>query len=218
MNQRNKNFFYHRMIIYIAGLLIMSTGSNLFIKAALGVAPSCTIALTLTYLFPFHSYASFNFLINTTFLIGEALVLKQFKKSQIIQLALTFLYSAFIEGTSRCLYFIQPYGIAEKLSLSFVACVILSVGVAFTIHSGFAVMPMEGLVKSIADKIHHSFGSIRVCLELSLTACSAIVAFTFLHNLSPIGVGTILTAFLSGNITNLFSFVFGKKMNAFLGI
>ena len=48
MNQRNKNFFYHRMIIYIAGLLIMSTGSNLFLKAALGVAPSCTIALTLT--------------------------------------------------------------------------------------------------------------------------------------------------------------------------
>ena len=96
MNQRNKNFFYHRMIIYIAGLLIMSTGSNLFLKAALGVAPSCTIALTLTYLFPFHSYASFNFLINTTFLIGEALVLKQFKKSQLIQLAITFLYSAFI--------------------------------------------------------------------------------------------------------------------------
>ena len=105
MNQ--KNFFYHRMIFYISGLLIMSVGSNLFLKAALGVAPSCTIALTLTYLFPFHSYASFNFLINTAFLIGEIAVMRQLKKSQLIQLALTFLYSAFIECTSRGLYFIQ---------------------------------------------------------------------------------------------------------------
>ncbi len=215
MNQ--KNFFYHRIIFYISGLLIMSVGSNLFLKAALGVAPSCTVALTLTYLFPFHSYASFNFLINTAFLVGEVLVLRQFKKSQMIQLALTFLYSAFIECTSWGLFFIQPEGIWQKLSLSLLACIVLSVGVAFTINSGFAVMPMEGLVKSIAEKTQHSFGAIRVLLELSLTAGSAVVAFTFLHNLSPIGIGTIIAAFLSGNITNLFSFVFGKKMQAFLG-
>ena len=132
MNQ--KNFFYHRMIFYISGLLIMSVGSNLFLKAALGVAPSCTIALTLTYLFPFHSYASFNFLINTAFLIGEIAVMRQLKKSQLIQLALTFLYSAFIECTSRGLYFIQPEGILEKISLSLLACIILSIGVAFTIN------------------------------------------------------------------------------------
>lgn len=134
-----------------------------------------------------------------------------------IQLALTFLYSAFIECTSWGLFFIQPEGIWQKLSLSLLACIVLSVGVAFTINSGFAVMPMEGLVKSIAEKTQHSFGAIRVLLELSLTAGSAVVAFTFLHNLSPIGIGTIIAAFLSGNITNLFSFVFGKKMQAFLG-
>lgn len=68
------------MIFYISGLLIMSVGSNLFLKAALGVAPSCTVALTLTYLFPFHSYASFNFLINTAFLVGKCLSCGSFEK------------------------------------------------------------------------------------------------------------------------------------------
>ena len=52
----------------------MSVGSNLFLKAALGVAPSCTMALTLSYLSPIHSYALFNFLINSTFLVCEALI------------------------------------------------------------------------------------------------------------------------------------------------
>ena len=75
----------------------MSVGSNLFLKAALGVAPSCTMALTLSYLSPIHSYALFNFLINSTFLVCEALILHEFGKMQLTQLGLTFVYSLFIE-------------------------------------------------------------------------------------------------------------------------
>ncbi len=35
----------------------MSVGSNLFLKAALGVAPSCNDGFDISYLFPIHSYA-----------------------------------------------------------------------------------------------------------------------------------------------------------------
>ena len=91
--KNKKRFFYHRLLFYILGLLIMSVGSNLFLKAALGVAPSCTMALTLSYLSPVHSYALFNFLINSTFLICEALILHEFGKMQLTQLGLTFVYS-----------------------------------------------------------------------------------------------------------------------------
>ena len=91
--KNEKTFFYHRLLFYILGLLIMSVGSNLFLKATLGVAPSCTMALTLSYLSPVHSYALFNFLINSTFLICEAVVLREFGKIQFIQLGLTFVYS-----------------------------------------------------------------------------------------------------------------------------
>ena len=37
------------LLFYILGLLIMSVGSNLFLKATLGVAPSCTMSLTLSF-------------------------------------------------------------------------------------------------------------------------------------------------------------------------
>ena len=88
--KNKKRFFYHRLLFYILGLLIMSVGSNLFLKAALGAAPSCTMALTLSYLSPVHSYALFNFLINSTFLVCEALILHEFGKMQLTQLGLTF--------------------------------------------------------------------------------------------------------------------------------
>lgn len=95
------------MFCYIAGLLIMSVGSNLFLKAALGVAPSCTIALALSEIFPSHSYAVFNFLVNSFLLLCEIAVVKKVEKKQAVQLALTFLYSLFIQWTAAPLQFIS---------------------------------------------------------------------------------------------------------------
>ena len=213
--KNEKTFFYHRLLFYILGLLIMSVGSNLFLKATLGVAPSCTMALTLSYLSPVHSYALFNFLINSTFLICEAVVLREFGKIQFIQLGLTFVYSLFIEFTSYGLFFIEPHGLAAKILLSVIACAVLSTGVGFTISSGFAVM--EGLVKSIAEKKNVSFGAVRVCLEVLFTVCSAVASFVLLPELPSVGIGTVIAAFLSGNITNVFSSLFHKRINAYLG-
>lgn len=215
--KNKKRFFYHRLLFYILGLLIMSVGSNLFLKAALGVAPSCTMALTLSYLSPVHSYALFNFLINSTFLVCEALILHEFGKMQLTQLGLTFVYSLFIEFTSYGLFFIEAHGLAAKILLSVIACAVLSIGVGFTISSGFAVMPMEGLVKTISDKKNISFGAVRVCLEVLFTVCSAISSFVLLPELPSVGIGTVIAAFLSGNITNIFSSLFHKRINAYLG-
>lgn len=93
----------------------MSVGSNLFLKAALGVAPSCTMALTLSYLSPVHSYALFNFLINSAFLVCEALILHEFGKMQLTQLGLTFIYSLFILYLSNLL--LMVYSLLKLMDL-----------------------------------------------------------------------------------------------------
>ena len=78
-------------------------------------------------------------------------------------------------------------------------------------------MPMEGLVKSIAAKKNISFGAVRVCLEVLFTICSAIASFVLLPELPSVGIGIVIAAFLSGNITNIFSSLFHKRINAYLG-
>ena len=142
--KNKKRFFYHRLLFYILGLLIMSVGSNLFLKAALGVAPSCTMALTLSYLSPIHSYALFNFLINSTFLVCEALILHEFGKMQLTQLGLTFVYSLFIEFTSYGLFFIEPHGLAAKILLSVIACAVLSIGVGLEKYKLWRCQSLSG--------------------------------------------------------------------------
>lgn len=209
----NKSF-YERMLCYIAGLLIMSVGSNLFLKAALGVAPSCTIALALSEIFPSHSYAVFNFLVNSFLLLCEIAVVKKVEKKQAVQLALTFLYSLFIQWTASPLRFITADTMAARIVLSFAACAVLATGISFTVNSGFAVLPMEGFVSSVAEKTGKSFGTIRVYTELSITILSAVVSILFLGNFSVVGLGTVIAAVCTGTITNLLSRFFTRGFHS----
>lgn len=180
----------------------MSIGSNLFLKAALGVAPSCTIALVLTEAFPKAEYAVFNFIVNSSLLVAEICVEKKLSCRHAVQLMLTFIYSVFIQWTALPLQWIAVQNMPGRIILSFLACTILALGVSCTVNSGFAVLPMEGFVSSLSQKIGKDFGTVRVCVEVLMTAGSALFSVLILHNLSAVGIGTIIAALCTGTITH----------------
>ena len=93
------NYIRRKCIVYLIGIFTLAIGSNLFLNAALGVAPSCSLALTLTFLLP-GSYALYNFIVNSLILILESLIVRKFGKTQIIQFIITFIYSYLIKLTS----------------------------------------------------------------------------------------------------------------------
>ena len=206
------HYYYKRMFYYIAGLLIMSAGSNLFLQAALGVAPSCTLVLALTELFPSRSYALFNFIVNAGLLVCETAVEKRAGKKQVLQLLLTFLYSMFIQVTSLPFQMLSTHLMAVRILLSIAACAVLAIGISFTVSSGFAVLPMEGFVASLAEKEGKSFGTVRVRIETLITVISAVISILFLGNISAVGIGTVIAAVCTGNITNWFTHLFGRRL------
>ncbi len=204
---RIKQLIDNKFATYILGLLIMAAGSDLFLTAALGVMPSCTLALLLTGIFPHMpgGYAAFSFLVNFGFLIGEVCVEQKPEKRYIVQFVLIILYSLFIHLISIPLQGINVVGMGERLVFSILACVILAVGISFTVSSGLAVLPVEGFVLSIAQKSGRLFGTVRVYVEVLTTILSALLSLIFLHNLSVIGIGTLIAAVCTGNITNWFT-------------
>lgn len=105
----------------------------------------------------------------------------------------------------------------SRVLLSAVACSVLAVGISFTINSKFAVLPMEGFISSLARKTHHSFGTIRVCIEVLMTLASSVLSVLLLRNLSAVGIGTAIAAVCTDAITNGFSRLFRRPMTLYLG-
>lgn len=210
---KKDQYYYKRMFYYIAGLLIMSVGSNLFLKAAAGrCCPAVRSRLPCRSFFPSKSYALFNFIVNTGLLVCETAVEKKVGKKQVFQLLLTFLYSMFIQLTSLPFQMLSTHLMPVRILLSVAACAVLAIGVSFTVNSGFAVLPMEGFVASLAAKEGKSFGTVRVRIEMLITVVSAIISILFLGNISAVGIGTVIAAVCTGNITNWFTHLFGRRL------
>lgn len=208
---RSQKDTFKKLTCYITGLLVLSIGSNLFLKTALGVAPSCTIALALSELFPAGSYALFNFFVNFTLLICETIVEKKIGKKQLIQFALIFIYSLFIQLTSLPMQLFSVHQLPVRLVLALLSCAVMAAGASFTISSGFAVLPMEGFVSSLAAKVKKPYGTVRVYVEISFTVISAVFSFAMLNTLSVVGIGTVLAAACTGKITDWFTKNFIKR-------
>lgn len=209
---RKEKMNFRRMIVYLLGLAIMAAGSNLFLKADLGVVPSCTAALLLTRLFPATAggYALFNFIVNFCFLCAEIAVEGKMEKRYPVQFLLIFFYSLFIRWTSLLFESIVPEGVFARVVLCMAACLVLGAGISLTVNSGLAVLPVEGFVLSVAQKCGARFGTVRVETEVSVTVLYGVLSVLFIHNMSVIGIGTVIAALFTGTITNWFTAVFSR--------
>lgn len=193
------NYMRRKLIVYLTGIFTLAIGSNLFLNAALGVAPSCSLALTFTFLLP-GSYALFNFIVNTALLILEALIVHKFGKTQIIQLFITFIYSYLIKLTSIFLTHIKPHSFLEQVLLATLACIVLALGITLTIHSNLTVMPYEGFIGALAIRLKKDFGKLRVILDVTCTIVSIVISLILLHSIKSVGLGTIIASFLTGSV------------------
>lgn len=211
------NYMRRKLIVYLTGIFTLAIGSNLFLNAALGVAPSCSLALTFTFLLP-GSYALFNFIVNTALLILEALIVHKFEKTQIIQLFITFIYSYLIKLTSIFLTHIQPHSFLEQVLLATLACIVLALGITLTIHSNLTVMPYEGFIGALAIRLKKDFGKLRVILDVTCTIVSIVISLILLHSIKSVGLGTIIASFLTGSVVSFFDTILTTRLNHYLGI
>lgn len=210
------NYMRRKLIVYLTGIFTLAIGSNLFLNAALGVAPSCSLALTFTFLLP-GSYALFNFIVNTALLILEALIVHKFGKTQIIQLFITFIYSYLIKLTSIFLTHIQPHSFLEQVLLATLACIVLALGITLTIHSNLTVMPYEGFIGALAIRLRKDFGKLRAILDITCTLASIVISLILLHSIKSVGLGTILASFLTGSVVSFFDTILTTRLNHYLG-
>lgn len=211
------NYMRRKIIIYLIGIFTLAIGSNLFLNTALGVAPSCSLALTLTFLLP-GSYALFNFIVNTLILILEALIVHKFGKTQILQFVITFIYSYLIKLTSLFLTHIQPHSFLEQVLLAILACIVMALGITLTIHSNLTVMPYEGFIGALAFRLRKDFGKLRVIIDVLFTLASIVISLILLHNINSVGLGTIIASFLTGSVVSMYDVLFNKKLNNYLGV
>lgn len=200
----NRSIVVKKYGMFVTGLVFAALGISLITKAGLGTSPITSPAYVLTFLFP-RSLGTFTFLINSFMFVLEAVILgKSFRKIQFLQLPATLIFSACIDLWMFIFSFWRSDLYIGKLVLLLIGCTSLGLGIAFEVIPNVLILPGEGLVRAISQRMGWVFGHVKTTFDLLLVAGAALLSFLARGELLGIREGTVIAALIVGTIANFF--------------
>lgn len=186
---------------FVLGLAVNAFGVAFITKSALGTSQISSIPYVFSLYFSDLSFGVWTFLINALFLLIQVLLLrKNFPPIQLLQLAVTFLFSLFIDLSMAVLFWFSPESIWIRFLCLLAGCLILGVGLSIELAPQVLLVPGEGLVRVLAKITGRTFGTVKVLFDITLIAIASVCSFAFFGTLRGVGVGTIVSALIVGRI------------------
>jgi len=151
------------------------------------------------------TFGTASFLMNAFFIIAQVCILRrEYKKTDLLQLPLTFAFGFFIDLMMFVFAPISPTFYVAKIALALAGSASVAFGVSLQITSNVSILPADGIIRVIARKSSMHFGTVKTVFDLALVASSVILSFAVLRKLAGVREGTVIAALLVGNIARFF--------------
>lgn len=189
-----------RYLIFLIGVIILSSGSALITRSTLGSPPISSAPYVGTLLTPF-TLGELTFLFNVLMLIGQiALLRRRFKRIQILQLPITFIFAAGLDFFMQLFAWTLSDHYLVNLAVLAAGEVMLSAGVALQVIANVLMLPGEGIVYAISVTFKLDFAKVKTCFDCSMVGTAIFLSLYFLHSLAGVREGTLVAALLTGII------------------
>ncbi|MBM6869025.1 YitT family protein [Pseudoflavonifractor phocaeensis] len=191
-----------RYFWFFIGVAINSFGVAFITQAALGTSPISSVPYVLSLKFT-PTLGQFTFVFNLLFILIQFLLLrKRFPPIQFLQIVVNLFFSACLDVSMDLLAFLQPEHFLARLVCLLIGCAVLALGISIEVAPNVLMVPGEGIVKALAVVTGKRFGSIKVLFDVTLILIAVILSLLFFHRLNGLGLGTIVSALIVGQIVN----------------
>ncbi len=197
-----RNWVY-RYLWFTIGVIINAFGVAIITKAALGTSPISSVPYVLSLRFPW-SLGQFTFVFNLLFIAAQVVLRgRNFPPIQFLQIVANLVFSAFIDVGMKLLWWFEPDFLPVKLVALVLGCAVLGCGISIEVAPDALLVPGEGLVGTLSEKLNKRFGSVKIGFDLTLVAIALILSFIFFRGINGLGLGTIISALIVGRFVNL---------------
>ena len=190
-----------RILIFLAGLYCMGLGVALSVIAALGTSPISCFPYVVSEILPV-SVGTVTFVMNFVFLLAQIAILrKDFKIWQILQLPALLVFSVFIDGNIMLFSWLPTDTYLLQVLWMLAGCLILGIGIGLLLLANYVMMPADNLVKVLATVVlKKDFGKVKVAFDVTLVCIAAATSLIFLHEIVGIREGSLIAALTVGII------------------
>ena len=203
----NTKDIFVRYGISTLGLVVVALGVGISIKSNLGIAPLSCIPTVLSLEYSHISVGTFTWAFNLLFIVIQAFILrKDFKWTHAMQVLPILIFGYLVDGAIWLFDAIQSpaTNYLVQIVLCIIAVVLTAVGIRLEVVGGGWILPADSLLNVITMRTHAKFSIVKVIMDVTLVAITAVLAFIFFGLLTGNGhtmvvrEGTLIQAILTG--------------------
>ena len=214
---RKNQHLGRRFASYLFGLFIMTIGIAVSVKSDLGVSPVSSIPYTMTCVWGIEMGRAT--IIFHCFLVLFQIILlrRHFKIKNLLQIAVGVVFGYFTTFGNWTMHFLPaPSNLVIRLVMVGISSVIVAVGIFFYLPPDIMPLAGEGIMKAVSDVTGIEFSKVKIGFDVSMVVISFATCMVLLHQLGSVGIGTVIAAFLVGNILGVVNRHFGAKRDRWL--
>lgn len=190
-----------RIIVYIAGLIILALGIDLNTKTMLGISPIISVPYNISvisgWLLGAVIFSYYVLLVILQLLIQK----KDFPVYQFLQIPCAFVTSAAVQIFDNVIP--VPGHIALKIIVLILAIVVTAIGASLVVGIKIVPNPADGLANIIGTKLGHGFGFGKNIIDFISITVSIIIGLVAKGSIIGIGIGTVITMIMTGRVIAL---------------
>lgn len=213
--------YVRRVLLLCVGLVIMSFGVALSIRASLGTSPISSVPTVLYYITGL-SVGTTTIIVNTAIVLLQIVLLrKRFRLFNLLQIPVCVLFGLLCDFALFCIDDLAPTLYWEQWLICIGGILLVALGVGFEVAANVVTLAGEGLALALCELFPKvKFGYMKIVCDSSLVVISVILSLFFLRELQGVREGTVAAAVFVGLIAKQLSkltvplaglIVYGKK-------
>lgn len=202
---KNK-FFMRRMVIYAAGVALMSLSLALFLQSGLGFPVNSSLAYVYGMALNFKYSYSLTVMNVLVVFIQVFILKKDFERIQFLQVPMSLVLGALVELFCRVVEVIEPQSYVQQFLVLVVAIVLLGFSISIIVNTRMIPMPLEGLALAITQKLKkYPLHKVKRVTDLVIVTITIVSSLIFFGHLEGAREGTVLTALTVASIMEFFT-------------
>ncbi|WP_156877394.1 YczE/YyaS/YitT family protein [Psychrilyobacter atlanticus] len=196
-------FKIHKIINFILGVIMLSIGIILIVKANLGMSVLTSLAYVFSQRFQSITFGQWTYLTQLIVVIVTVFIMKKLKMRYIFSFGVAVIFGEAIDLSNFLLRNMTLTTFPQEVAVYVLGSLICAKGIIFFAKSELPVLPFDNVVKELSISKQIKLGNVKLGFDCIMFILSLVFSFTFFRELRGIYWGTLVSALLMGPMIRL---------------
>jgi len=202
-----RRFWAKRIIFYVLGVVVMTFGISMSIRADIGVAPGGAIPYAASKFLPL-TIGQCSSLFHVFCMLMQLIITRRPSVKLVLQFPLAYVFGLLLDIFYDMLD-IEFTGMLYRVIFLLAGLIIFSLGIRTIVGAKILLAPPDGLAQTIGNVFGWPMSKAKLIFDIAATVIAALITFILSGNaFLVIGIGTVICAAGTGPIIGLYTKLF----------